>query len=217
MIIGVINTKGGSAKTTTSTNLAVAFAAKGYKVCLLDTDAGQESSRMWVENRAEDLPEVRVEVVLPKFLASTAKALEREGYLVLVDSAPKLSELANLIIVSSDILIIPVQPTYYDFRGFENFLENFRAFKGAKEATGGKVVPRVLLTRTKPNTIMLESIKDALVNYEIPVFKTEIVEREAYKATAGMGIGVVEYSDKKAAAEISNLSEEVEKLFAEFS
>ncbi|MDB4727846.1 ParA family protein, partial [Saprospiraceae bacterium] len=131
MIIGVINTKGGSAKTTTATNLAVVFANKGYKVCLLDTDAGQESSRMWVENRPEELPTVRVEVVSPTFLATTAKALEKEGYLVFVDSAPKLSDLANLIIVASDILIIPVQPTYYDFRGFENFLENFRAFKGA--------------------------------------------------------------------------------------
>lgn len=216
MIIGVINTKGGSAKTTTSTNLAVAFAVKGYKVCLLDTDAGQESSRMWVENRSEDLPPVRVEVVMPKFLASTAKALEREGYLVLVDSAPKLSDLANLIIVASDILIIPVQPTYYDFRGFENFLENFRAFKDAKESTGGKVVPAVVLTRTKPNTIMLESIKDALGNYEIPVLKSEIVEREAYKATAGMGIGVVEYSDKKAKAELLSLANEIEDLIRKF-
>jgi len=216
MIIGVINTKGGSAKTTTTTNLAVAFANKGYKVCLLDTDAGQESSRMWVENRSEDLPEVRVEVVMPKFLATTAKALEADGYLVLVDSAPKLSELANLIIVSSDILIIPVQPTYYDFRGFENFLENFRAFKNAKEATGGKVIPSIVLTRTKPNTIMLESIKEALVNYEIPIFKTQIVEREAYKATASMGIGVVEYNDKKAKAEVTQFCEEVEALFDKF-
>lgn len=216
MIIGVINTKGGSAKTTTSTNLAVAFAHRGYQVCLLDTDEGQESSRIWLENRAEDLPEVRVEVVLPKFLATTAKALEREGYLVIVDSAPKLSELANLIIVSSDILIIPVQPTYYDFRGFENFLENFRAFRGAKEASGGKVVPGVLLTRTRPNTIMLESIKEALSSYEIPIFKTEIVEREAYKATASMGLGVVEYSDKKAKAEFENLTNEVESLIENF-
>lgn len=216
MIIGIINTKGGSAKTTTATNLAVAFATKGYKVCLLDTDAGQESSRIWVENRPEELPSVRVEVVQPQFLATTAKALEKEGYLVLVDSAPKLSDLANLIIVASDILIIPVQPTYYDFRGFENFLENFRAFKGAKEATGGKVVPGIVLTRTKPNTIMLESIKDALVNYEIPVLQTEIVEREAYKATAGMGIGVIEYSDKKAKNEFERLTNEVEEMIHNF-
>lgn len=216
MIIGVINTKGGSAKTTTSVNLAVAFANKGYNVCLLDTDAGQESSRIWVENRDENLPTVRVEVVMPKFLASTAKALESEGYLVVVDYAPKLSDLANLIIVASDILIIPVQPTYYDFRGFENFLENFRAFKNAKEATGGKVIPSIVLTRTKPNTIMLESIKDALKNYEIPLFNSEIVEREAYKVTSSMGIGVVEYNDKKAKAEITNLAEEVEALFSKF-
>lgn len=216
MIIGVINTKGGSGKTTTSTNLSVSFSHKGYKVCLLDTDAGQESSRIWVENRSEDYPAIRVEAVMPKFLATTAKALEAEGYLVIIDAAPKLSDLANLIIVASDILVIPVQPTYYDFRGFENFLENFRMFKNAKEATGGKVVPSVVLTRTKSNTIMLESIKDALENYEIPVFKTEIGEREAYKATAGMGIGVVEYSDKKAAKEFLELTDEIMELIKVF-
>jgi chromosome partitioning protein len=216
MIIGVINTKGGSAKTTTSTNLAVTMAHRGYKVCLLDTDAGQESSKIWLENRPEDLPNIHIEAVAPKFLASTAKALEREGNLVIIDSAPKQSELANLIIVASDILIIPVQPTYYDFRGFENFLENFRMFRNAKEANGGKVGARVLLTRTKPNTIMLESIKQALLGYEVPLFETEIVEREAYKATASMGLGVTEYSDPKAKAEMEALSNEIEALIQNF-
>ena len=63
---------------------------------------------------------------------------------------------------------------------------------------------------------MLESIKDALVNYEIPVLKTEIVEREAYKATAGMGIGVTEYNDKKAKAEMEKLTEEIEGIIESF-
>ncbi len=100
---------------------------------------------------------VRVEAVPPQFLASTAKTLEKEGHLVIIDSAPKQSDLANLIIVASDILIIPVQPTYYDFRGYENFLENFRMFRNAKEANGGKIKAAIVLTRTRPNTIMLDS------------------------------------------------------------
>ncbi len=216
MIVGIINTKGGSAKTTTSTNLAVAFAAKGYRVCLLDTDGGQESAKAWAENRAPELPPVRVEVIAPQTLATTAKSLEREGYLVIIDSAPKQSDLANLIIVSSDVLIIPVQPTYYDFRGFENFLGTFRMFRNAKEANGGKVRAAVLLTRAKANTTMLDSIRQALGNYEIPILNAQLVEREAYKITAGMGVGVTEYSDAKAKAEMRALCTEVEAMFREF-
>lgn len=216
MIIGVINTKGGSAKTTTSTNLATCFANRKYQVVLLDCDGGQESSKNWAENRPADKPLVRVEVVAPQYLATTAKALEKEGYLVIIDSAPKQSELANLIIVASDIILIPIQPSFYDFRGFENFLSTFRMFQDAKHANGGVVKPVIVLTRVKQKTVMLDSIKLALANYEIPLLKSEIVEREAYKITAGMGIGVVEYSDPKAKFEIDNLTSEIERIFDSF-
>ncbi len=216
MIIGIINTKGGSAKTTTSTNLAVALAHRGYRVCLLDTDGGQESAKAWAENRSADLPEVRVEIVAPQFLATTAKSLERDGWLVLIDSAPKQSDLANVIIVASDILLIPVQPTFYDFRGYENFLGNFRMFRNAKEASGGKSAAAVVLTRTKPKTVMLESIIEALGQYEIPVLKAQLVEREAYKMTAGMGIGVVEHTDAKAKNEIKALADEILNMIKAF-
>ena len=44
MIISVINLKGGVGKTTIAINLAVAFANRGKKVCIIDTDKEQLSS-----------------------------------------------------------------------------------------------------------------------------------------------------------------------------
>jgi hypothetical protein len=54
------------------------------------------------------------------------------------------------------------------------------------------------------------------LGYEVPLFETEIVEREAYKATASMGLGVTEYSDPKAKAEMEALSNEIEALIQNF-
>ena len=46
----VVNSKGGSGKTTIATNLAVAFANQGLQVSLLDCDR-QASCLHWAEER----------------------------------------------------------------------------------------------------------------------------------------------------------------------
>ena len=53
----VVNSKGGSGKTTIATNLAVAFANQGLKVSLLDCDR-QASCLHWAEERNAQAPKV---------------------------------------------------------------------------------------------------------------------------------------------------------------
>ena len=51
----IANPKGGSGKTTLSTNLAGYFASKGRQVHLLDLDQ-QQSSKGWLQRRPPTLP-----------------------------------------------------------------------------------------------------------------------------------------------------------------
>lgn len=53
----VVNSKGGSGKTTIATNLAVAFANQGLQVSLLDCDR-QASCLHWAEERDAQAPRV---------------------------------------------------------------------------------------------------------------------------------------------------------------
>ena len=54
IIISVLNQKGGSGKTTISSNLAHAIALDGHKVLLVDSDP-QGSLRDWNEANGEEL------------------------------------------------------------------------------------------------------------------------------------------------------------------
>ena len=56
--IMVINAKGGSGKTTISTNLSSYFAINGYKVTLVDLDP-QGSSTKWLSSRPFTKPKIK--------------------------------------------------------------------------------------------------------------------------------------------------------------
>ena len=55
--IVVLNSKGGSGKTTVALNLAGYLASTGRKVALVDMDR-QGSSMRWLQNRSSDLPHI---------------------------------------------------------------------------------------------------------------------------------------------------------------
>ena len=55
--IVVLNTKGGSGKTTVATNLAAYYAWRGSQVALMDMDP-QGSSMRWLKVRPQDCPPI---------------------------------------------------------------------------------------------------------------------------------------------------------------
>ncbi len=56
-VIAILNSKGGSGKSTVATNLASWFARKGEHVMLGDLDR-QQSVRAWLNKRSPDLPAI---------------------------------------------------------------------------------------------------------------------------------------------------------------
>jgi chromosome partitioning protein len=211
MVIAVTNLKGGVGKTTVTTNLAVSFTQRGKDVCIVDTDLGQQSSMEWSGNRSEDRARIPVFGVSIKQLNKEVADLAKRFDIVLIDGTPQLSELADRTILASDLLVIPLTPSIYDFRGFENFLVRFEQVKGLKEASGGLVRAFILLNRVVPNTNVSKDIEDAVKEYEVEVLKTKLANRIAYVDTATNGTGVSEYKDPKAKTEINNLTDELLK------
>ena len=209
MIIAVTNLKGGVGKTTITTNLAVSFAHKGYDVCIVDTDLGQQSSMEWSGSRDENRVRIPVFGVSIKQLNKEVEALQQRFDIVMIDGTPQLSELADRTILASDLLVIPLMPSIYDFRGFENFLERFEQIRGLKEANGGQVNALVVLNRVVPKTNVSKEIKEAIAEYDVQLLDARLCNRVAYADSATDGLGVVEYKDPKAKKEMNKLTDEL--------
>jgi chromosome partitioning protein len=210
MIIAVTNLKGGVGKTTIAVNLAVCLAQRDYKVCVVDTDTEQRSSVKWSGQRDENLNTIPVFGVGDK-LNKEIEALDKDYEFVIIDGTPQLSERANRTILASDLILIPITPSGFDFWSFENFLERYEQAKGFKE----KIHAYVLLNKFNEARNIGKEVREALSQFEIPVLKTTLAERVAYQETTIQGVGVVEYKDKKAKEEISRLTDEIEALGAE--
>jgi chromosome partitioning protein len=211
MVISITNLKGGVGKTTVSVNIATALAHRGYKVCIVDTDLQQTSSVRWSGQRDDDAKRVPVFAVGEK-LNKEVEALNRDYQVVVIDGTPQLSELASRTILASDIVIVPISPSGYDFWAFEQFMQHYRRVKTLKE----DLEAFILLNRYNENTNIGREVRKALSEFDVPIMKNYLAERVAYQETSIQGSSVIEYKDKKAKMEILALTDEVESLIKKY-
>ena len=136
------------------------------------------------------------------------EALDKDYEFVIIDGTPQLSERANRTILASDLILIPITPSGFDFWSFEHFLQRYEQAKGFKE----QIHAYVLLNKFSEMRNIGKEIKEALSQFEIPVLQSTLAERVAYQETTVQGVGVVEYKDKKAKDEINKLVDELEQL-----
>ena len=217
MKIAVTNLKGGVGKTTIATNLAAAFTQRGRTVCIVDTDLKQRSAMEWAGSRGPERAHISVFGVTDKQLNQEVEQLKGKFDLVIIDGVPQLSEVAERTIIASDVILIPISPSIYDFRAFESFLEKLEQVNENRVAYGiGKVKSFVVMNRVNERANLGREILAAVEDYDIPVLTTKIVNRTAYADTATGGLGVVEGKDKKAAAEFNSFTDEIENIIKNF-
>lgn len=111
------------------TNLAVAFALDGNSVCIVDTDKEQTSSIRWSEQRDDDRPHIAVIAIGVDRLLRETEHLSKKYDVIILDGSPNASELAITTIMTSDVVLVPVSKSAYDFWAMNNFLEKFKQAK----------------------------------------------------------------------------------------
>lgn len=216
MIISVTTTKGGTGKTTITTNLAVAFSHQGYKVCIIDADTGQFSSSEWARDRADARNHIPVYKVVAEKLNKEAKLLSETFDIVFIDGRPTLSETTDRLILASDVVIIPLQTSKIELSAFEVYVNRFEEINAMKEEYGAHTTAFALLNRVKSNTIIKtetkEIVEQIIADKNIKLLSCEIGDRVAYQDAPTEGLGAVEYIDPKAKKEIMALMQEIEGL-----
>lgn len=205
-IISVLNPKGGSGKTTLSTNLARSLQQRGHSVLIVDSDP-QGSARDWhAANEANPLPLVALD--RPNNIKTLSSMVGSYDFIV-IDGAAKLEDMIAAAIKMSDFILIPVQPSPYDIWAASDLVDFIKA---RQEVTDGKPQAAFVVTRRIEGTKLGEDVRTALDEYELAVFSTASSQRQIYPQTASEGLTVFEGDNLKARAEIEAITTEIFKM-----
>ncbi|MBK8186173.1 MAG: ParA family protein [Cellvibrio sp.] len=195
----VINGKGGSGKTTVSTNLASWFAQRGDTTALLDADP-QGSSEYWVRLRSPELPEIygfKIDSTLRTTMSFQLRAPKSTKWLI-TDAPPGLSGMALDDMVSNhDLILILVMSSEMDIRASARFIGDLLLTQNMRR----KRRPiGVIANRIKQQTNSWGSLQRFLESLRIP-YPAKLRDTQNYVKAYAEGKGIINYTQQTHASD----------------
>lgn len=204
------NPKGGSGKTTSSLILASELASRGIDTGIVDADPLK-----WLTGWASIVAIPYITIYSDVSEANIVELIDQASLshkIVIVDNEGTASQLGSYAIGMADLVILPLQGSSMDARGASAITANIRS---QERILRRSVQSRILFTKTNGaiKTRSQRSIEEQLDKANIKTFKTEIVNRAAYRDIFDYG-GLLQNLDPKA---VSNIEKAVENagLFAD--
>ncbi len=207
MVIAILNPKGGSGKTTLSTNLSRSLQSGG-DVLLLDLDP-QQSAQEWAERNPADYPGVLG--VQPENLLRTIPKVKDRFEIIVIDGAAIMGQRSlTHAIKAADFVLIPVQPSGLDIWGASDLVELIKTRQGL---TGGQPKASFVVSRQIQGTRFAADIQARLEQMEMPVFASRLTQRIDFTEAATAGLSVLDYRPRgKAAEEIKAITNELRRF-----
>lgn len=178
----IANPKGGSGKSTLSTNLAAWFARNEKRTMLGDVDR-QQSSRAWLSIRSPSLPFIASWDIQP---GNPARPPKNTTHVVLDSPAglhgKKLSQLVKII----DRVIVPVQPSLFDIFATMQFLKELQELKRCRNES---VRIAVVAMRVNPRTRSSGELERYLENTGLPLV-THLHDSQLYVQSTAHGMSI---------------------------
>lgn len=203
-VIAVVGNKGGAGKTTLSINIASGMLRRNPTV-LLDADP-QQSSFQWREiAERDDLVEV---VDAMDDVVETVRQYRDRYDCVVIDCPPSVqSEQTRQALTCCDLAVIPVLPSPLDLWATVHVEQELDWARSVNPGIKGLIVVNQLESRT----LLSKLIHEALAEIELPVAKTAVTRRMAYRNAMLQGCSVLDAGAAagNAAEDIMNLVEEV--------
>ena len=177
--------KGGAGKSTSAILLATEFAERGATVTIIDADPNKPVSA-WAKRPGKPEALTVVADVSEDSIIDAIEDAATKSAFVIVDLEGTASMMVGYAISRADLTIIPTQGSQLDAT------EAVKAIKLVRrqERAFNRTIPlAVLFTRTsaaiRPRS--LQSIEAELFANEVPMFGTQIHERDAYRAIFSFG------------------------------
>jgi chromosome partitioning protein len=201
MLIGIVNGKGGTGKTTLAGHLVGWLASHGHSVILVDCDQ-QRSSSEWIREAAPDIRVVcfsSADEVLDEI-----PALRLEADFVIADGPGSQTETSRALLMWSDLVIVPAKASMFEARALvknTNFIRQAQAIrKGPPDAIG-------VLSMVGRNYRLTKDMRSAAEALQLRLARTALTLRQAYADAPGQASFVWNMSQtaRDAAAEIEEL------------
>jgi chromosome partitioning protein len=154
----IANPKGGSGKTTLSTNIAGYLASRGQRVAILDLDR-QKSATQWVANRPLHLPGIEL-------MHSEVEMNAPVDYLVIDSPAGLHGKNLEHALKLVHKVIVPIAPSAFDIQASRDFLEVLHHEKMVRK---GKIFVGVVGMRMDPRTRAALTLEQFLQGLDLPI------------------------------------------------
>ena len=184
--IMVINSKGGSGKTTIAVNLAAYSAQKGYDTTLIDLDP-QESSTQWLSQRPLNKTTI-------KSSRKFQKPVKKGKNTVIIYDVPAAIYGSKLetYIKKADMIVVPVMPSPIDIKAAKEFLNNLRSMG---PVIRNKIKVGLVANRARANTNIFLELDNYLVREKGLKYITAFRDNTNYIKSARSGLGIFEMGE----------------------
>lgn len=199
--LAILSQKGGTGKTNTAVNLAVAAQRAGHTSCLIDLDP-QASASKWGDRREGDTPDVYS--AHASRLKETLYSAEQNGTtLTIIDTAPSTDPSLLTVAKSSDLVLIPCRPGMFDSEAIQSTI---------LVAEMAQVPVRILFNAVRSNSSLIDEAKSAVEVYGVPCVPCTLGDRVDFARSVIYGMNVQEYEPSgKAASEVNALYKYIAK------
>ena len=200
-ILTIAQQKGGSGKTTLAANLAVACAARGMSVALIDSDPQGSLGQWFALREGGGLGgAMRCLRTTAWGVATEVGSLGRAADLIVIDTPPRIDADLRPALRAADLVLVPVAASPLDLWATRGVLD-----LSAREGRRALIV----MNRVKPGSRLATEAVAAVAGFDAGAARARLADRVAFAAAMGAGKGVAEWSDAAARTEIEALVQEV--------
>ena len=188
--IMVINSKGGSGKTTVSVNLAAYCAQHGLQTTLVDLDP-QESSTQWLNVRPVSKANIKGTKNFNKPLKSSKNS-------VVIYDVPAAIYGARLdtYVKKADMIIVPVLPSPIDMKAAQVFIQRLRSMG---PVIRNRIKVGLVANRCRANTNIFLELDTYLLKEKGMKYITAFRDNTNYIKSASTGLGIFEMAESATA------------------
>jgi chromosome partitioning protein len=204
--------KGGTGKTTISTNLVAMLATEGRrKVLLIDADS-QGSAALWVQLRAEGALRqlIAYRCIQGEGLVQEIRRLAPETDDIVIDCGGRDSIEMRQAMLVAHLMIIPTRPSQLDLYSLTNLDQIAGDVRTLNPGLNALVAINCASTHPA-NTDAIEMSQAVSLLTNMRPLKSIIKDRVCFRRAFGEGKSVLEYrpTDEKAISEMTKLYSEV--------